>query len=328
MSFFVDEARIRVIGGQGGHGLVAFRREKHVPRGGPCGGDGGKGGDVTLSVDFNLHTLLDFRYRREFRADRGQHGGGSGKTGRSGEDRVILVPPGTEVHDAVTGELVGDLTDPGEPMVVARGGRGGRGNQRFVSPTQQAPRTAEDGKQGSSRDLRLTLKLIADVGLVGLPNAGKSTLLASLSAARPKIADYPFTTLEPHLGIVRAGDYASFVMADIPGLIEGASQGKGLGHQFLRHLERTRVLLFLVECIDPEPDRTLATLRTELAGHSPELAGKPSLIALSKADLLAPEEDPQGLSRLSSKPFMISAHSQRGLSELTAELFRVVQAES
>lgn len=328
MSFFVDEARVRVTGGQGGHGIIAFRREKHVPRGGPCGGDGGKGGDVTLSVDSNLHTLLDFRYRREFKAERGQHGGGSGKTGRSGEDRVIRVPPGTEVRDASSGELVGDLTELGDTMVLARGGRGGRGNQRFVSSTTQAPRTAEDGKEGESHDLRFTLKLIADVGLVGLPNAGKSTLLAALSAARPKIADYPFTTLEPHLGIVAAGDYASFVMADIPGLIEGASQGKGLGHKFLRHLDRTRVLLFMVDCTDREPDRTLATLREELAGHSAELAAKPSLTALSKADLLAPEEDPRGLSRLSSKPFMISAHSQRGLSELIAELFRMVQAES
>jgi GTP-binding protein len=271
---------------------------------------------------------LDFRYRREFKADRGQHGGGSGMTGRSGEDRIVRVPPGTEVHDAVSDELVGDLTNPGDTMVVARGGRGGRGNQRFVSSTQQAPRSAEDGKEGQSRDLVFTLKLIADVGLVGFPNAGKSTLLASLSAARPKIADYPFTTLEPHLGIVAAGDYASFVMADIPGLIEGASQGKGLGHKFLRHLERTRVLLFMVDCMDPEPDRTLATLREELAGHSGDLAAKPALVALSKADLLAPEEDAAGLSRLSSKPFMISAHSQRGLSELTAELFRLVQAES
>jgi GTP-binding protein len=328
LSTFVDEARIRVQGGRGGHGLIAFRREKFVPRGGPCGGDGGSGGDVVLEVDRNLHTLLDFRYRREFQAPRGQHGGGLGKTGRSGEPLLIRVPPGTEVREAKGGNVLGDLTSSGERLVVARGGRGGRGNQRFTTSTQRAPQFAEDGGEGESRQIILTLKLIADVGLVGFPNAGKSTLLATLSEARPKVADYPFTTLVPHLGIVSAGEYASFVMADIPGLIEGASRGKGLGHRFLRHIERTRVLLFLIDCLDPEPDRSLATLKDELAGHSRTLARKPFRVAMTKIDLLEPGKDPSGLSRLASKPFMISAHSGGGLHELTAELFRLVQEET
>jgi len=317
-----------MVGGNGGHGLIAFRREKFVPRGGPCGGDGGKGGDVVLEVDTNLHTLLDFRYRREYRADRGAHGGGAGKTGKSGSDRVIRVPPGTLVQDFATGEILGDLTEPGQRLVVARGGRGGRGNQRYASSTHQAPSTAEDGLEGSSREIRFTLKLLADVGLVGFPNAGKSTLLSAVSAARPKVANYPFTTLEPHLGIVAVGEYGSFVLADIPGLIEGASQGKGLGHKFLRHVERTRILVFLVDCLDPEPDLALGTLRNELAAHAAELLDRPSLVALTKADLLPPGEDPPGLSRLDAKPFMISSHSQQGISELKRELYRLVQEET
>jgi GTP-binding protein len=327
LSFFVDEARCRMVAGSGGHGLIAFRREKYVPRGGPCGGDGGRGGDIVLEVDSNLHTLLDFRYRREYRAERGAHGGGSGKTGRSGEDRVVRVPPGTLVQDAVTGKVIADLTEPGQRLVVARGGRGGRGNQHFATPTHQTPSTAEDGHPGEVRDILFTLKLLADVGLVGFPNAGKSTLLASVSAARPKVADYPFTTLEPHLGIVAVGEYGSFVLADIPGLIEGASAGKGLGHKFLRHVERTRILVYLVDCLDPEPDRTLETLRAELAAHAAELLERVSLVVLTKVDLLPPGEDPPGLSRLSEKPFMISAHSQQGLPELKRELYRLVQDE-
>jgi len=328
VSVFVDQARIRVVGGQGGHGLIAFRREKFVPRGGPCGGDGGRGGDIVLEVDRNLHTLLDFRYRREFKASRGQHGGGSGKTGRSGEALVVRVPPGTEILDAGKEEILGDLMHPGDRLVVARGGKGGGGNKRFASSTQRAPQFAGDGRPGQTRDLVLTLKLIADVGLVGFPNAGKSTLLATLSEARPKVAEYPFTTLVPHLGIVSAGEFASFVMADIPGLIEGASEGKGLGHRFLRHIERTRVLLFLIDCLDPEPGQTLATLRAELESHSKTLSAKPFRIALTKADLVAPEQDPPGLSRLSGKPFIISAHTRRGLHELTADLHRLVQEET
>jgi GTP-binding protein len=323
---FVDEARIRVTGGSGGHGLIAFRREKHVPRGGPCGGDGGKGGDVVLEVDPHLHTLLDFRYRRAFRAERGQHGGGSGKTGRSGADAVVRVPPGTEVKRSETGELLGDLTESGQRLIVARGGQGGRGNERFAGPTRQAPQFAEDGHPGEAQEITLTLKLIADVGLVGLPNAGKSTLLAALSAARPKVAEYPFTTLEPHLGLVAVGEFASFVLADIPGLIEGASEGKGLGHKFLRHLERTRVLLFLVECLDPDPAATVELLGREMGHYSAQLVSKPSRVALTKLDLLPPGQSPPGLSRFGEKPFMISSHSRRGLSELVPELHALVQA--
>jgi GTP-binding protein len=230
------------------------------------------------------------------------------------------------VREAETGAVLGDLVEPGEELMVARGGRGGRGNQRFARATQQAPQTAEDGHPGETREIVLTLKLLADVGLVGLPNAGKSTLLAAVSAARPKIADYPFTTLEPHLGLVSAGEYASFVVADIPGLIEGAGQGKGLGHRFLRHLERTRVLVFLVECLDPEPDRTVELLRAEMANYSPVLTEKPFRVALTKLDLIPPEKEPPGLSRFREKPFMISSHSRRGLHELVTDVFRLVQA--
>lgn len=328
MTQFVDEARIRVEAGSGGHGLIAFRREKFVPRGGPCGGDGGRGGDVVFQVDPQLHTLLDFRYRRQFKAKRGAHGGGSGMTGRSADVLQVRVPPGTLVHDAETDELVADLVEPGESIVVARGGRGGRGNARFATSTRRAPQEAEDGRPGEVRELVLTLKLLADVGLVGLPNAGKSTLLASLSAAKPRVADYPFTTLEPNLGIVSAGDFQSFVMADIPGLIEGAQAGKGLGHQFLRHIERTRVLLVLIDCMDPDPEATRGILLGELAGFSNVLAGKPVVTALTKLDLLPPGEEPEGLSRMAEKPFMISAHSRRGLPELIAQLFRLVQAST
>jgi GTPase len=328
LSAFVDEVVIKVTAGTGGHGLIAFRREKYVPRGGPCGGDGGKGGDVLLEVDPHLHTLLDFRYRSEWRGERGQHGGGSGRTGRSGDDAIVRVPSGTEVRDLGSGELLADLVEPGARFVVARGGRGGWGNQHFATPTRQSPQFAEDGRAGESREVRLTLKLIADVGLVGFPNAGKSTLLATVSAARPKIADYPFTTLTPHLGIVRVGDYGSFVMADLPGLIEGAKDGKGLGHQFLRHIERTRVLLFVIDCLDPEPERTLDVLRQELVGYARTLLEKPWILALTKTDLLPPQEDPPGISRLSSRPFMISAHAGRGLGELMAELHRLVQETS
>jgi GTP-binding protein len=328
LSSFVDEVVIKVTAGSGGHGLIAFRREKFVPRGGPVGGDGGKGGDVVLEVDPQLHTLLDFRYHAQWKAERGQHGGGSGRTGRSAEDVIVRVPSGTEVVDMATGEPLADLVAPGERLIVARGGRGGRGNQHFATSTHQSPQEAEDGHPGQSREVRLTLKLIADVGLVGFPNAGKSTFLASVTAARPKIADYPFTTLTPHLGIVKVGDYASFVMADIPGLIEGAGEGKGLGHQFLRHIERTRVLLFLVDCLDPEPDRTLEILRGELRRHSEALLEKPYRVALTKLDLLPPQENPPGISRLSSKPFMISAPTGRGVSELLAELHRLVRSTS
>jgi len=325
VSQFVDEAEIRIEAGAGGHGLIAFRREKYVPRGGPCGGDGGRGGSVIVEADPNLHTLLDLRYRQRIRAPRGQHGQGSSRTGKSGEDVIVRVPMGTEVADADSGEVLGDLTEPGQRLMAARGGRGGRGNERFATSTHQSPQVAEDGGPGEARRVRFTLKLFAEVGLVGQPNAGKSTLLAALSAARPKVADYPFTTLTPHLGIVRVGEYGSFVMADIPGLIEGASRGKGLGHRFLRHLERTRVLLFLVDALDPEPDRTLEGLRGEMLAYSEGFADKPWRVALTKIDLLG-EGKPPGLSRLREKPYMISAHANRGLGELTSALFALLES--
>lgn len=326
MTFFVDEVRCRVEAGSGGHGLIAFRREKYRPHGGPCGGDGGRGGSVVLVVDRNIHTLLDFRHRSLYKAERGQHGQGSNMTGKSGRDTLVPVPPGTEVRDADSGDFIADLTDHEQRFVVARGGRGGRGNQHFATSTRQTPMTAEDGRPGEERNLLLTLKLLADVGLVGFPNAGKSTLLSALSRAHPKIADYPFTTLEPQLGIVAAGDYASFVMADLPGLIEGASEGKGLGHQFLRHIERTRVLLFLVDGSDPEPDATLETLKSELTAYSPRLDEKPWRAALTKADTLPPGERPPGFPRLAEEPFVISAHSGQGLKELVRELYALVRA--
>jgi len=291
---FVDEVTIRVKGGDGGNGCVAFRREAHVPRGGPSGGDGGDGGDVILEADPNLTTLLDLRYQREYRAKRGQHGQGHDRNGRNADHRLVPVPCGTVVLDLGSGDLLADLTGPGQRFIAARGGRGGRGNRRFTSSTNRAPRRADPGEAGEERELRLELKLLADVGLVGLPNVGKSTLISRVSAARPRIADYPFTTLIPNLGLVRLGDERSMVMADIPGLIEGAHLGVGLGHRFLRHVERTRVLVFLVDdrhTLADEPGtplEDLEVLRKELRAFNPELACRPQVVALNKLDLLEP----------------------------------------
>ena len=287
---FIDQVRIHARSGNGGNGCVAFRREKYVPRGGPNGGDGGNGGDVVFLVDPRLSTLLDLRYRQQIDAERGGHGRGKSQTGGRGEDAEIRVPPGTAVRDAETGEVLADLTDDGQRVILIKGGRGGRGNASFASPTKQAPMEAEPGGKGQERHLELELKLIADVGLVGVPNAGKSTLLSRISAARPKIADYPFTTLQPNLGIVRLGDWDSFVAADIPGLIEGAHEGRGLGFRFLRHVERTRALLYLIDVASSTPEEDLATLRDELGSFSQELLVKPSLVAATKIDLLSPEK--------------------------------------
>jgi GTPase len=287
---FVDQAVIEVHGGPGGAGAEAFRREKGVPRGGPSGGDGGRGGDVVLLGDGQLSTLLDYSYRTRYRAERGLHGEGSNKTGRSGDDLVLHVPLGTSAFDADTGELLGELLEEGQRLVVAEGGRGGRGNTRFKSSTHQAPREWEPGQEGTARRVRLELKLIADVGLVGEPNAGKSTLLASVTAARPKIGDYPFTTLEPNLGVAQLSGFRSFVLADLPGIIEGAHEGRGLGHQFLRHIERTRVLLLMIPVDAEDPQGELQRLRSELAAYSEQLAGLPFLVGLSKTDLLPPGE--------------------------------------
>ncbi len=285
---FIDSILIKVRAGDGGSGAEAFRREKGVPRGGPSGGDGGKGGDVRLVVDGGMTTLSDYRYKRHHRAERGMHGEGSNRTGRSGRDLEMRIPPGTVALDGGTGEVLGELLEPDDALVVARGGRGGRGNARFASATRQAPRRWEPGAAGEERVVRLELKLLADIGLVGEPNAGKSTLLSRISRAEPKIAAYPFTTLTPNLGVVELPDYRSFVVADIPGIIEGAHDGRGLGHRFLRHIERTRALAILLPADDEDPSATLAGLRSELAEYSPGLAALPWAVVFSKMDLRAP----------------------------------------
>lgn len=291
---FVDEATIRVLAGNGGHGCLSFRREKYVERGGPDGGDGGHGGSVYLVADSSLNTLADFRVARKFKAEVGQGGSGRNKTGRSGDDLEVKVPRGTVVHDIDTGELICDLTETGQRQKVAEGGRGGLGNTRFKSSTNRAPRKTTNGTPGEARHLRLELKVLADVGLVGMPNAGKSTLITAMSQAKPRIADYPFTTLHPNLGVVRVGRLQSFVMADIPGLIEGASEGAGLGIQFLKHLQRTRLLLHLVDIapIDPavEPAKEVEAITRELINFSEELAEKPRWLVINKIDLLSKED--------------------------------------
>ena len=286
---FVDEVRIRVEAGDGGRGCVAFRREKYEPRGGPSGGDGGDGGDVVFVVDPGLGTLLDLSYPQRLRAGRGEHGRGKQQYGARGADLVLRVPPGTIVHDADTDERLADLRAPGERAVVARGGRGGRGNMHFATSTHRAPRHAEPGTEGEQRELRLELRILADAGLLGFPNVGKSTLIRAVSAARPRVADYPFTTLVPHLGVVRVGEEESFVLADVPGLIEGAHAGHGLGTRFLRHLSRTAVLVHVLDVSGLEGRDPLAdfdAINRELALASPALAAKPQLVVASKVDLV------------------------------------------
>jgi GTPase len=291
-SMFIDEATIRVKAGDGGNGCVAFRREKYVPRGGPSGGDGGKGGDIIMESSERHNTLVHFRFNPEYKAERGRHGEGAKKTGRDGADIVLKVPVGTIVYDHDTGQLVHDFAHADDSIVIARGGRGGRGNAQFKTSTHQAPREHEDGRPGEERALRLELKLLADVGLVGFPNVGKSTLISRISAARPKIADYPFTTLEPNLGVVVVGDMPheiSFVVADIPGLIEGAHQGAGLGIQFLRHIERTRLLVHLIDVSDasgrPDPVRDFSVIMEELTSFGAGLESKPMMLVASKCDV-------------------------------------------
>ncbi len=334
---FVDTARIYVKAGDGGHGCIAFRREKYVPRGGPAGGDGGRGGDVILVVDHNIQTLMDFRYQRHFKAERGEHGMGDKKHGANAEDIRIKVPPGTVVKDAETGEVLADLTEPGQEVVVARGGRGGRGNARFKSSTNQAPQFAEDGKPGEERWLELELKLLADVGLVGFPNAGKSTLLSRVSAAKPKVASYPFTTLIPNLGVVEHGEQ-SWVMADIPGLIEGAHQGVGLGHEFLRHIERTRVLLHVVDVAGTEgrdPVDDFLKINEELGFYDERLTKLPQIVAANKIDIPAGEENlprfHEAVQKKGFKVFPISATTGQGIDALLAaiaETLRRVRVET
>jgi len=323
---FYDEAKIYVKAGDGGDGCVAFRREKYVPYGGPAGGDGGKGGDVLLYVDPHLNTLYRFSKKRHFKAKRGEHGRGKNQHGAFGAPWRVPVPPGTVVYETDSGELLGDLTEPGQELVVARGGRGGKGNARFVTSTNQAPRIAEHGEPGQECWLRLELKLLADVGLVGMPNAGKSTLLAAVTAARPKIAPYPFTTLQPNLGVVVLDSQTEFVLADIPGLIEGASEGKGLGHEFLRHIERTRVLIHLLDGFSADPLADFVAINRELAAFGHGLAQKPQLVALNKMDepqvrALWPEV--QATLEAQGYPTMaISALAREGTREL---LYRAAQ---
>jgi len=319
---FIDRAKIKVTAGTGGSGCTSFRREKFVPKGGPDGGDGGRGGSVYLRADQQLRTLLDYGYKTHWKADRGAHGQGANKTGRSGKDQWLRVPPGTEVRDFDSGELLGELTEPGQELCVAKGGRGGRGNAAFRSPTHQAPREWEPGAEGESRHIELILKLIADVGLLGEPNAGKSTLLSVLSAARPKIADYPFTTLEPNLGVVGLSESRSFVIADIPGIIEGAHAGKGLGDKFLQHVERTSVLAYLVPADSPDPQAAYDMLRTEAVEYDESLAEKPHLVVVSKSDLLTPEDPiPELNAPESDGVLVISAATNSGLQQLKEQLW-------
>jgi GTP-binding protein len=323
---FIDRAIIRVTAGTGGSGAVSFRREKFVPKGGPDGGDGGRGGSVFLRADEHLSTLLDYTYRTHWKAERGEHGKGSNQTGRSGEDLYLPVPPGTTVRDAETGELLGELLEPGAVLLVARGGRGGRGNARFATPTHQAPREWEPGEQGEDRKIELVLKLLADVGLLGPPNAGKSTLLAAVSAARPKIADYPFTTLQPVLGVVGLSGGRSFVMADIPGIIEGAHSGRGLGDRFLQHVERTKVLAYLVPLDASDVQGTYDMLRAEAQAYGAGLADKPHLVVLTKADLLPAGQPAPALHAPQARGMIaISAVARQGLSDLLERLWELLQ---
>jgi GTP-binding protein len=323
---FIDEAKIRVKAGDGGNGCMAFRREKYVPRGGPSGGDGGHGGDIWMESSERHNTLVHFRFNPEYKAQRGRHGEGSKKTGRDGEGIVLKVPVGTIVYDEDTGEKVHDFSRPDERVVIARGGRGGRGNAQFATSTHQAPREHEEGRPGEERNFRLELKLLADVGLVGYPNVGKSTLISVISAARPKVADYPFTTLEPNLGVVLAGDKGkeeSFVVADIPGLIEGAHTGSGLGTQFLRHIERTRLLVHMVDVSDssgrPDVVKDVEVIRGELASFGAGLEDKPTLMVASKIDVANPEKLKklkQWATRRKLKLYPISAVTGEGIEKL------------
>jgi len=324
---FIDQAKITVIAGNGGHGVVSFRREKFVPKGGPDGGDGGKGGDIIIKADSNLHTLLDFRYKRIFKAKAGKHGQGAKKSGHGGADLIIRVPCGTIIRNVETNDLVADLIESEQEFIVARGGKGGKGNQHFATPTKRTPRYAQEGRPGETKEIQLELKLIADIGLVGLPNAGKSTLLARLSAATPKIADYPFTTLKPNLGIVKYKDHQSFVMADIPGLIEGAHQGKGLGLKFLRHVERTKVLAFLIESNSENIEENYQILRNELKLYKTELLKRPAILILTKNDLVEEKtiKKNEKMKKLNLPICMISSVTGRGLEELKEQIWHLIE---
>jgi GTP-binding protein len=329
---FIDRVKIRVRGGHGGNGVTAFRREKFVPRGGPSGGDGGRGGDVWLVADSGLNTLLHLRYNPEHTAERGRHGEGSNRSGKEGDDTTVRVPVGTQVFDPETGDFLADLAEDGQRWLASKGGRGGFGNAHFASSTNRAPRYHQEGGQGEERELQLELKLLADVGLVGFPNAGKSTLISSISAAKPKVADYPFTTLEPHLGVVDLGDFKTFVVADIPGLIEGAHGGAGLGDRFLRHVERTRLLLHLVDVSslsgrDPVGDYEI--INRELTAYDSQLAERPQFVVATKLDAL---DEPERLEKLKERAvadgrefFEISSVTNRGVRELVRAVERKLE---
>ncbi len=328
---FIDRAKIKIKAGDGGNGVTAFRREKFVPRGGPSGGDGGVGGDVWLESDEGLNTLLHLRYNPEHKAERGHHGEGSNRSGKDGESITIKLPVGTQVFNAETNELIFDFTEPGQRFLAAKGGKGGWGNAHFATPTRRAPKFHYTGRPGDEKELQLELKLIADVGLVGFPNAGKSTLISVISAAKPKIADYPFTTLEPNLGVVDIGDYKTFVVADIPGLIEGASEGAGLGDRFLRHVERTKIILHLVDVSsfsERDPVSDYEIINRELANYNADLAERPQIVVATKIDAL---DEPERLEKLKaraakdSKQFLaISSATRAGLDDLVFAIVRVL----
>ena len=319
---FIDHTQIDISAGNGGAGAVSFRREKFIPKGGPDGGDGGRGGHVIFIVDTNLHTLQDIRYRRRYKAENGHSGRGSNKTGKNGKDVIILVPAGSIIRRKGSDQVIVDLTVEGQKHIICSGGQGGKGNARFKTATKQAPRKAQPGIEGETGIFEIELKILADVGLVGLPNAGKSTLLASISSARPKIADYPFTTLKPNLGIVKYGEYDSFVMADIPGLIKGASLGKGLGHQFLRHIERNRIHLFLIDCMEDKPLDVYKTLKNELQNFNEDLINKPYLICRTKSDLR--QDMSTQWNDFEDKIFDISSFTKEGINELILSLVEVL----
>lgn len=328
-TMFTDRVEIEVKSGKGGDGMVHFRREKFVPQGGPDGGDGGKGGDVVFEVKSTLNTLSSYRQNQKFKAENGVNGGPSQMSGRYGNDLILYVPPGTVLFDANTGELIGDLTDPGQRLVVCKGGRGGRGNQHFATSRNQVPRTAEKGEPAEEKRIKLELKLIADIGLIGVPNAGKSTLLSVLTNARPKIAPYPFTTLEPNLGVANIDEDTTVVLADIPGLIEGASQGAGLGHDFLRHIQRTRVLIHLLDGLSEDPVADYSQINSELSLFDPNLGKKPQIVALNKID--QPEvqerlpEIQKKFKRLKVELMTISALARTNTREVLIEAYRALQ---
>ena len=322
---FIDQATITVKAGDGGNGVISFRREKFMPKGGPDGGNGGRGGSIIIRADKQLTTLMDFRYRRYYEAEKGDRGAGANRTGKSGNDLLLRVPVGTIIKVADTGEILADLVHDDDEIVIAKGGKGGRGNAEFATPSNQAPRKATPGTPGEEKTIQLELKLLADIGLVGFPNAGKSTLISRISAAKPKIADYPFTTLVPNLGLVRYADYQSFVVADMPGLIKGAHEGKGLGIQFLRHIERTRVLVFLIESTSEHPKEQYKVLLKELQSFRAELAKKPQIVAITKMDL-ADDDLRRKLKKVSFKrgvPVIpISSVAGEGLKELADAMWK------